>query len=94
LSSPAWGWAWHFLAKWFYGSGLAAAVNAVRCSGSVSIAIADSAIAALLVGRQHDFSSVVAPTAGISAVRRADWTIGTGSGSIGAVIPDRIFEPA
>src|SRR5450755_3290593 len=66
--------AWHFLAKWFYGSGLAAAVNAVRCSGSASTAIADSAIAALLVGQQHDFSSVVAPTAGISAVRRADWT--------------------
>lgn len=70
------------MAKWFFGSGFAAEVDATQCSGSASIATADSAIAVPLVAIKPGSINDVAPTAATSEARKDDWTIGTGSGNI------------
>ena len=75
------------MAKWFSGSGFAAAVDATRCSGSASIAIADSAIAAQLAASKPGSSNGAAPMAATSEARKDGWTIVTGSGSIDTVKP-------
>jgi len=67
--------------KQFSGSGAAAAV--LPCSGSVSIVIADNAIAAPLAVLQHVSSNDVRRTAAISGLRKDGWTIAIGNGSIG-----------
>jgi len=72
------------MAKRFSGSGFAAAADVIECSGSVSIVIADNAIAAPLAVQMHVSSNGAAPTAAISGVRKDGWTIATGNGSIGA----------
>jgi hypothetical protein len=72
------------VAKRFSGSGFAAAADVVECSGSVSIVIADNAIAVPLAVQKHGSSNDAAPTTAISGVRKDGWIIATGSGSIGA----------
>jgi hypothetical protein len=71
------------MAKWFFGSGFAAAGNATRCSGFVSTVIADTAIAVPLAVFKPGASSDAAPTVVTSAARKDDSIIATGSGSIG-----------
>ena len=71
LSSPVCGLAWRFLAKSFSGSGFAVAVDARRCSGSVSTAIAGSAIVVPPVVTKRGSSRGVARTAVTSGVRKA-----------------------
>ena len=73
--------------KWFSGSGFAAAVNATRCSGSASIVIADSAIAASFAALKLGASNDAAPTAATSGARKDDWNIATGSGNIDTARP-------
>jgi hypothetical protein len=73
------------MAKSFYGSGFAAAVDVMRCSVSVRTVIAASVIAVQPAATPPDSSSDAAPTAGISGVLRVDWTIATGNGNTGAV---------
>jgi len=85
LSSPRLGRAWRFLAKWFYGSGFAAAVDVMRCSGSVSTVIADSAIAVRCVAAKNGGDDTVLPTAATSGVRRAGSIIATGNVPTGNV---------
>lgn len=75
------------MAKWFCGSGFAAAVDATQCSGSVSIVIADSAIAASLAALKPDSSNDAAPMAATSEARKDGWTIVTGSGNIDTAKP-------
>jgi hypothetical protein len=75
------------MAKWFSGSGFAAAVIATRCSGSVLTAIADTAIAAPLAALNPASGNDAAPTAGTNGVRKDDWTIATGSGNIDTAKP-------
>jgi hypothetical protein len=77
--------AWRFLAKWFCGSGFAVAVRVMRCSGSVDIVIADSAIAAQGVAGKPAGDNTVLPTAATSRARKADWTIATGNVPTGNV---------
>jgi len=57
---------WRFSEKWFSGSGFAAAGDARRCSGFVSIAIADNAIAARPAAAKPGAGSTGRPTAAIS----------------------------
>jgi hypothetical protein len=71
--------AWRFLAKWFCGSGFAAAVDVAHYSGSVHTAIADSAIVARCAAAKPDGDSTVLPTAATSGVRRVGSIIGTGN---------------
>ena len=84
LSSPRPRRAWDLATKSFFGRGFAAAVDATRCSGSVSTATGGSAIAAprAVVGR--DSSRGAAPITGTNAAPRADWIIATGNAHIGA----------
>jgi hypothetical protein len=70
------------MAKWFSGRGSAAAGVATRCSGYVCTAIAGSVIAVSLVVLKPVSSNDAAPTAATSGVRRANWTIATGSDGI------------
>jgi len=79
LSSPRLRWAWRFLAKWFCGSGFAAAVDVMGCSGSVSTVIADSAIAARCAAWKPGGDNTVLPTAATSGVWRAGSIIVTGN---------------
>jgi hypothetical protein len=79
LSSPRLQRAWRFLAKWFCGSGFAAAVAVTRCSGSVSIVIAVRAIAARRAAAKPDGDNTVLPTAATSEVWRAGSIIATGN---------------
>ena len=79
LSSPRLGRAWRFLAKWFCGSGFAAAVDVMRCSGSVGTVIGDSAIAARCAAVKPGADNTVLPTAATSGVRRAGSIIATGN---------------
>jgi hypothetical protein len=72
------------MVKRFSAGGSAAAADVMPCSGSVSIVIADNAIAAPLAVPKHVSSNGAAPTAAISGVRKDGWTIATGNGSIGA----------
>jgi hypothetical protein len=55
---------WRSSEKWFSGSGFAAAGDARRCSGFVSIAIADNAIAARPAAAKPGAGSTGRPTAG------------------------------
>ena len=71
------------MAKRFFVSGFAAAVDATPCSGSVRTVIADSAMAAPPAVPQPDFNNGAAPTAATSRVWKDGWTIATGNGSIG-----------
>jgi streptogramin lyase len=79
LSSPRLRRAWRFLANWFCGSGFAAAGDVTRCSGSVSIAIADSAIAAVCAAVKPGGNNTVLPTAATNGVRRVGSIIATGN---------------
>jgi len=81
LSRPASEDAWRFLAKWFYGSGFAWAVNAERFSSSVRIVTADSAIAALPAAIKPDSINGAVPIADTNGVQKDDSIIVTGSGS-------------
>jgi hypothetical protein len=67
------------MAKWFCGSGFAAAVDVAHYSGSVRTAIADSAIAARCAEAKPGGDNTVLPTAGTSGVRRAGSIIATGN---------------
>jgi hypothetical protein len=75
------------MAKWFSGSGFAAALDATRCSGSANTVIADSAIAAPLAALKPGSSNDARPTAATSGARKDDWTIATGSGNIDTARP-------
>jgi hypothetical protein len=57
---------WRFTAKCRSARGFARAAVAMRCSGFVPIAIADTAIAARRAAPRRGSSSAVAPTAGTS----------------------------
>jgi len=70
--------------KWFSGSEFAAARDARRCSGFVSIAIGGSAIAARRAARLPGASNAVPPTAGTRGVRKAGSIIGIGNGRTGS----------
>jgi hypothetical protein len=72
------------MAKSFFGSGFAVASDARRRSGSVSTAIAVSAIAVRRVVTGRGSSNGVAPTAVINGVRKAGWIIAIGNARIGA----------
>jgi len=72
------------MAKWFCGSGFAAAGDVRQCSGFAGIAIAGNAIAARPAARTRDCSSGAAPTAGTSGVPKAGWIIVTGNARTGA----------
>lgn len=78
LSSPRLRRAWCFLAKWFCGSGFAAAVDVMWCSGSVSTVIAVSAIAVQSAAGRPGGDNVL-PTAATSGVRRAGLIIAIGN---------------
>ena len=67
------------MAKWFFGSGFAAVVNATRCSGSASTVIADTAIAVVPAVLKPDSSSDAGPTAAISGARKDDSIIAIAS---------------
>ena len=67
--------------KWFSGSAFAAARDARRCSGFVSIAIADNAIAARRAAPKPGAGSTGRPTAAINRARKAGSTTGIGSSS-------------
>jgi len=60
------------MVKWFSGSGFAAAADARRCSGSVSIVIADSAIATPLAALKPGLSNGAAPTVATSGAPKDD----------------------
>jgi hypothetical protein len=79
LSSPRLRRTWRFLAKWFCGSGFAAAVDVMWCSGSVSTVIAVSAIAAQCAAGRPGGDNTVLPTAATSGVRRAGSIIAIGN---------------
>ena len=87
LSSPTRIHGWRLMAKWFFGSGFAAALDATRCSGSASTVIADTVIAVPLAALKPGSSSDAAPTAVTSAARKDGSIIATGSGSIGNAGP-------
>ena len=57
----------------------------MRCSGSVNIVIADSAIAAQGAAGKPASDNTVLPTAATSRARKADWTIATGNVPTGNV---------
>jgi hypothetical protein len=71
--------AWQVMAKWFCGSGFAAAVDVAHYSGSVHTAIADSAIVARCAAAKPGGDNTVLPTAATSGVRRVGSIIGTGN---------------
>jgi hypothetical protein len=71
------------MGKQFSGNGFACSGIALRCSFSVRIATADSATAVSLAATKHDCGSGVRPIVDTSGVRKAGWTIVTGSGNIG-----------
>jgi hypothetical protein len=87
LSTPARTHGWRLMAKWFFGSGLAAASDATRCSGSASTVIADTAIAVPLAALKPGSSSDAVPTAATSGAWKDDSIIATGSGNIGNAEP-------
>ncbi len=75
--------------KCFSGSGFAAARDARRCSGFVHIAIGDNAIAAWSAAAKPGAGSTGRPTAAISRVPKADWTIVIGSSNTASACADR-----
>ena len=79
LSSPRLRRAWQVMAKWFCGNGYAAAVDVMHYSGSVTTAIAGSAIAARRAAAKPGGDNTVLPTAATSGVRRAGSIIATGN---------------
>jgi hypothetical protein len=72
------------MAKRFSVSGFAAAASATQSSGSVSIVIADSAIAAPLVAPKPECGNGAARTTVTSRAWKDGWIIVTGNGSIAA----------
>jgi len=75
--------AWRFPAKWFSGRGFVAAGDARRCSGSASIVIVASGIAARVAALQPGSGNVARLTAATSGVSRDGSITGTGNAPTG-----------
>jgi hypothetical protein len=70
------------MARLFFVSGFAAAVNATPCSGFVAAAIGDSVIAARPVRPKRAVNSAVVPTVATNKVPKDEKTIAIGSATI------------
>jgi len=75
------------MARSFFVSGFASALDATQCSGSAGTAIADSAIAVPPAEAKPGSGSAAAPTAATSEARKGDSIIATASGNTGAAVP-------